>query len=72
MPGSTFSAEQRHGPLRIGQIIDGGWSLVKRTPIGEGDVMTFTQHRPQENRNTNPRHRRAIQNLQRSREGVTI
>jgi hypothetical protein len=72
MPGSTFSAEQRHGPLRIGQIIDGGWALVKRTPIGEGDVMTFMQHRPKENQNTNPRHRRAIQNLQRLRTGVTI
>ena len=45
MPGSTFSAEQRHGPLRIGQVID-GWALVKRTPIGEGDVLTFKVHRP--------------------------
>lgn len=45
MPGSTFSAEQRHGPLSIGQVID-GWALVKRTPIGEGDVLTFKVHRP--------------------------
>lgn len=45
MPGSTFSAEQRHGALRIGQVID-GWALVKRTPIGEGDVFTFKVHRP--------------------------
>jgi len=45
MPGSTFSAEQCHGPLRIGQVID-GWALVKRTPIGEGDVLTFKVHRP--------------------------
>jgi len=45
MPGSTFSAEKRHGPLRIGQVVD-GWALVKRTPIGEGDVLTFKVHRP--------------------------
>ena len=45
MPGSTFSAEQRHGLLRIGQVID-GWALVKRTPIGEGDVLAFKVHRP--------------------------
>jgi hypothetical protein len=45
MPGSTFSAEQRHGPLSIGQVVD-GWALVKRTPIGEGDVLTFKVHRP--------------------------
>jgi hypothetical protein len=45
MPGSTFSAEQRHGPLMLGQVVD-GWALVKRTPIGEGDVLTFKVHRP--------------------------
>ena len=45
MPGSTFSAEQRHGPLVLGQVVD-GWALVKRTPIGEGDVLTFKVHRP--------------------------
>ena len=45
MPGSTFSAEQRHGPLRIGQVVD-GWALVKRTPINDGDVLTFKAHRP--------------------------
>jgi hypothetical protein len=45
MPGSTFSAEQRHGPLRIGQVVD-GWALVKRSPIAEGDVLTFKVHRP--------------------------
>lgn len=45
MPGSTFSAEQRHGPLRIGQVVD-GWALVKRTPIAEGDVLVFKAHRP--------------------------
>ena len=44
MPGSTFSAEAAHGPLRIGQVVD-GWALVKRTPIGEGDVLTFKVHR---------------------------
>ena len=46
MPGSTFSAEAAHGPLRIGQVVDGFWALVKRTPIAEGDVLTFKSHRP--------------------------
>jgi len=45
MPGSTFSAEGRHGPLRIGQVVD-GWALVKRTPYSGGDVLTFKTHRP--------------------------
>ena len=45
MPGSTFSAEAAHGPMRIGQVID-GWALVKRTPIGDGDVLSFKAHRP--------------------------
>ena len=45
MPGSTFSAEQRHGDLAIGDVVD-GWALVKRTPIKEGDVLTFKAHRP--------------------------
>ena len=46
MPGSTFSAEQRHGALTIGQVIDDQWALVKRTPIDEGDVLTFRENRP--------------------------
>ena len=45
MPGSTFSAEQRHGPMHIGQVVD-GWALVKRTPMGDGDVLSFKAHRP--------------------------
>ena len=45
MPGSTFSAEGRHGPLRIGQVVD-GWALVKRTPYSGGDVLTFKAHQP--------------------------
>ena len=45
MPGSTFSAEQRHGRLRPGQVVD-GWALVKRTPIGSGDALTFRWHQP--------------------------
>jgi len=44
MPGSTFSAEQTHGPLVLGQVLNNGWALVKRTPIAEGDVLTFRQH----------------------------
>jgi hypothetical protein len=47
MPGSTFSAEGRHGPVTIGQVVD-GWALVKRTPIGAGDVLTFKAHQPRE------------------------
>jgi len=46
MPGSTFSAEQKHGDLTIGQVIDDQWALVKRTPIDEGDVLTFRENRP--------------------------
>ena len=45
MPGSSFSAEAAHGPMHIGQVVD-GWALVKRTPIGDGDVLTFKVHRP--------------------------
>ena len=45
MPGSTFNAEATHGPLRIGQVVE-GWALVKRSPIPEGDVLTFKAHRP--------------------------
>ena len=45
MPGSTFSAEARHGPLRIGQVVD-GYALVKRTPIEDGDCLTFVSHKP--------------------------
>lgn len=45
MPGSTFSAEQRHGPLRIGQVITGDWALVKRSAHPNGEVLTFRQHR---------------------------
>ena len=45
MPGVSFNAEQRHGPLTIGQVVD-GWALVKRSPIAEGDVLTFKVHRP--------------------------
>jgi hypothetical protein len=43
MPGSTFSAEQRRGRLRLGQVVD-GWALVKRSPIPEGDVLVFKPH----------------------------
>ena len=44
MPGSTFSAEQRHGPLQIGQVID-GWAMVKRSAHPSGcHVLCFKQH----------------------------
>ena len=45
MPGSTFNAEQKHGPLRVGAIVD-GYALVKRTPMGGGDCLTFMVHKP--------------------------
>jgi hypothetical protein len=45
MPGTTFNAEGRHGPLRIGQVVN-GWALVKRSPIGSGDVLSFKAHQP--------------------------
>jgi hypothetical protein len=45
MPGVSFNAEQRHGPLTIGQVVD-GWALVKRSPIAEGEVLIFKVHRP--------------------------
>jgi hypothetical protein len=40
-----LEAELAHGPMRIGQVVD-GWALVKRTPIGDGDVLSFKAHRP--------------------------
>ena len=43
MPGSTFSAEQKHGQLRLGQVIN-TYALVARSPIPEGDVLTFKLH----------------------------
>jgi hypothetical protein len=45
MPGTTFNAEGCHGPLRIGQVVN-GWALVKRSPIGSGDVLSFKAHQP--------------------------
>ena len=69
MPGSTFSAEQSHGPLAVGQVLDNGYALVKRTPIAEGDVLTFCTHKQLEGP---PRHRRAIRNIKRLRKGVAV
>ena len=46
MTGSTFNAEQAHGRIALGQVLKNGFALVKRTPIGEGDVLTFKAHRP--------------------------
>ena len=41
MPGTTFSAEKRHERLIVGRSVINGYELVKRTPIQEGDVLTF-------------------------------
>ena len=72
MPGSTFSAEQRWGPIRIGQVLDEQWALVKRTPAETGEVLTFKQHQPREIHEPLPRHRRALAHLKRLRAGVSI
>ena len=45
MPGSTFSAEQKHGPLKLGDVVN-GYALVKRTDVGGGDCQTFMVHKP--------------------------
>lgn len=68
MPGSTFSAEQAHGPLVVGKSVVNGWALVKRTPIGEGDVLTFKVHQPLDK----AAQCRVIHNIKRLRSGVTV
>jgi hypothetical protein len=57
MPGSTFSAEQTHGPLVVGQVLSSGYALLKRSPIPEGDVLAFRLHQPLATA-TEPRSRR--------------
>jgi hypothetical protein len=44
MPGSTFNADPNES-MRIGAVVN-GYTLVKRTPIKEGDCLTFAPHRP--------------------------
>ena len=42
MNGSTFSAEKAHGPLKIGQVVTGGYAVVAM-----GDICTtFKVHQP--------------------------
>ena len=53
MPGSTFSAEQAHGHLIVGDVISDQWALVKRTPADTGEVFTFKPHRPRRKSNAN-------------------
>ena len=55
MPGSTFSAEQRWGPIRMGQVLDDQWALVKRTPAETGEVLTFKAHQPKPKPDRRPR-----------------
>lgn len=50
MPGSTFSAEQKHGPLTVGRSIVNGYALVAKTSIPEGLVHTFKPHVPRKRR----------------------
>lgn len=44
MPGSTFNADPTES-MPIGAVVN-GYALVKRTPINEGDCLTFAPHRP--------------------------
>ena len=44
MPGSTFNADPT-GSMALGTVVN-GFALVKRTPISDGDCMTFAPHRP--------------------------
>jgi len=65
MPGTTFNADPA-GSMRIGEVVN-GFALVKRTPINEGDCLTFAPERP-----INSRHRiRRPQRISRSRSDAT-
>ena len=44
MPGSTFNADPT-GSMALGTVVN-GYALVKRTPISDGDCLTFAPHRP--------------------------
>ena len=44
MPGSTFNADPA-GSMALGTVVN-GYALVKRTPISDGDCLTFAPHRP--------------------------
>ena len=50
MPGSSFSAEQKHGSLTVGRSIVNGYALVAKTSIPEGVVHTFKPHVPRKRR----------------------
>ena len=42
MNGNTFSAERKHGPLKITDVVDGQWALVKKDDL----CNTFKPHTP--------------------------
>ena len=44
MPGTTFNADPT-GTMKLGTVIN-GYALVKRSPISEGDCLTFAPHKP--------------------------
>ena len=44
MPGSTFNADPT-GSMALGTVLN-GYALVKRTPISDGDCLSFAPHRP--------------------------
>ena len=44
MPGSTFNADPT-GSMALGTVVN-GYALVKRTPISDGDCLTFAPQRP--------------------------
>jgi len=49
MPGSSFSAEQKHGRLSLGQVVN-GYALVAKSSIPEGMVSTFKTDSPRRRR----------------------
>ena len=50
MNGNTFSAERKHGPLKITDVVDGQWALVKKDDL----CHTFKVHRPLTRRKRKP------------------
>ena len=50
MNGNTFSSERKHGPLKITDVVDGQWALVKKDDL----CHTFKVHRPLTRRKRKP------------------
>ncbi len=54
MNGNTFSAERRHGPLKITDVVDGQWALVAKSE----SCNTFKPHTPLTRRSRKTRKRK--------------